>query len=431
MKNYSPAYIEDVLPRFAFHSSAIEGNTISLADTVRIFEGTLPLEGGHKIEEFYEIKNHREAFEYVIKEAENNMPYSPMLVRNIHALIMDNLLEEPGKYKQFENYIVGAEFKTAEPFEVGYKIKEWCESLNKKLEVATNLDEKIEILFESHIQFERIHPFQDGNGRTGRLLLNYELIRSNEPLIVIEKEMRNQYISFEQNNDIKGFLSYANKLLSEEKERMSNINAVYDRQHTFEQKQLEKIKQEELKNISQANSKQAYIDELKTYLKDGEFSETDDLNETIYIIDDLKISGDFDMGVRGLDHNSLIFDNQKWEDILTWGTVVVPETQSYISDKPIQELETQGFHSVPLNDNHIIKVEEVIEQENKVSQNPLKEKQTELKNLQKEVKQEEKKLSEKIQGQLHNFVKQSPQAKAQEQNNQQEQSQEEDNGLHM
>ena len=184
--------------------------------------------------------------------------------------------------------------------------------------------------------------------------------------------------------------------------------------------------------IFEKNKKgEAYIDELKTYLKDGEFSETDDLNETIYIIDNLKISGDFDMGVRGLDHNSLIFDNQKWEDILTWGTVVVPETQSYISDKPIQELETNGFHSVPLNDNHIIKTEEVIEQENKVSQNPLKEKQAELKNLQKEVKQEENKLSEKIQAQLHNFVKQSPQAKVQEQNNQQEQSQEEDNGLHM
>lgn len=71
------------------------------------------------------------------------------------------------------------------------------------------------------------------------------------------------------------------------------------------------------------------------------------------------------------------------------------------------------------------------ERENKVSQNPLKEKLAELKNLQKEVKQEENKLSEKIQGQLHNFVKQSPQAKVQEQNNQQEQSQEEDNGLHM
>lgn len=183
--------------------------------------------------------------------------------------------------------------------------------------------------------------------------------------------------------------------------------------------------------ITQDNNKQAYIDELKTYLKDGEFSETDDLNETIYIIDNLKISGDFDMGIRGLDHNSLIFDNQKWEDILTWGTVVVPETQSYISDKPIQELETHGFHSVPLNDNHIIKTEEVIERENKVSQNPLKEKLAKLKNLQKEVKQEENKLSEKIQGQLHNFVKQSPQAKVQEQNNQQEQSQEEDNGLHM
>lgn len=50
--------------------------------------------------------------------------------------------------------------------------------------------------------------------------------------------------------------------------------------------------------ITQDNNKQAYIDELKTYLKDGEFSETDDLNETIYIIDNLKISGDFGVSIK-------------------------------------------------------------------------------------------------------------------------------------
>lgn len=261
MNNYTEKYIEDILPRFAYHSSAIEGNTISLADTVRIFKGTLPLKGGHKIEEFYEIQNHRKVFDFVLREAENKQPYSPMLVRNIHALIMENLLENPGKYKQVNNYIAGADFKTAEPFEVPFKIQEWCDNLNKKLESAKSLDEKIEILFESHIQFERIHPFQDGNGRTGRVLLNYELIKDNQPLIVIEKDMREQYIVFEENQDIKGFLSYATRLLSEEKKRMDDINIVYSKQKKFEEKQLEKIEIELRKQHKLSNNVQNQLHE--------------------------------------------------------------------------------------------------------------------------------------------------------------------------
>lgn len=290
-------------------------------------------------------------------------------------------------------------------------------------------------IMDKYVEMNIAHPFREGNGRSTRIWLDCILKENLQQCIDWQHVDKTLYLQGMERSpintlEIKTLLKEA--LTTDINNReiiIKGIEKSYEYEgYTVSESQANQLKSKE--KLTQDNNKQAYIDELKTYLKDGEFSETDDLNETIYIIDNLKISGDFDMGVRGLDHNSLIFDNQKWEDILTWGTVVVPETQSYISDKPIQELETHGFHSVPLNDNHIIKTEEVIEQENKVSQNPLKEKQAELKNLQKEVKQEENKLSEKIQGQLHNFVKQSPQAKVQEQNNQQEQSQE-DNGLHM
>ena len=77
--------------------------------------------------------------------------------------------------------------------------------------------------------------------------------------------------------------------------------------------------------------------------------------ELIYVIDDIEVAGGFYHGVRSIDHNSLKFENVSWKDILTWGTVLVPETETYASDKPIQRFEEIGYKQIPLNNNHIIK----------------------------------------------------------------------------
>lgn len=77
--------------------------------------------------------------------------------------------------------------------------------------------------------------------------------------------------------------------------------------------------------------------------------------ELIYVIDDIEVAGGFYHGVRSIDHNSLKFENVSWKDILTWGTVLVPETETYASDKPIQRFEKIGYERLPLNNNHIIK----------------------------------------------------------------------------
>ena len=74
-----------------------------------------------------------------------------------------------------------------------------------------------------HIEFEKIHPFEDGNGRTGRLLLNYELLKNNIPPVVISKEERVKYFEFLRNNDSTGLAEWLKELSTEEKERIEKF----------------------------------------------------------------------------------------------------------------------------------------------------------------------------------------------------------------
>ena len=74
-----------------------------------------------------------------------------------------------------------------------------------------------------HIEFERIHPFEDGNGRTGRLLLNYELLKNNITPVVIVKENRVKYFEFLRNEDVSGLADWLKKLSLEENNRMTKF----------------------------------------------------------------------------------------------------------------------------------------------------------------------------------------------------------------
>lgn len=114
-------------------------------------------------------------------------------------------------------------------------------------------------------------------------------------------------------------------------------------------------------NNSINTDKEYYVSLIKEAIEDGSLTETELVSEAIYIIDDIKISGDFDCGIRGTDHNVLNLEDQNWSDILRWGTLVVPETESYISNTPIYELEALGYINIPLDANHKYQSEKVIE----------------------------------------------------------------------
>lgn len=241
----SQDYVKDVLIRFAYHSTGIEGNTLSLNDTRMILQyGGLPSESGHslyEVYEVYEVENHCQTFDYIFQEAKEQQPFSPLLVRNIHRLLTDHILADSGQYKSVQNYILGTDFQTTEPFEVPAKMQEWYDNLNQSFQQARTFDEKLTALIKSHIEFERIHPFSDGNGRTGRMLINYGLILEQAPLLVIERNYRDQYIQFETNQDVKGLVNYAKEKLTNEQERMDNFYQTAKKQRQFEKEQWEKI----------------------------------------------------------------------------------------------------------------------------------------------------------------------------------------------
>ena len=94
------------------------------------------------------------------------------------------------------------------------------DNLDYRLENATTEEEKLESVLDTHIQFERIHPFSDGNGRTGRMLMNYSLLQEGFPPLIIDKETKATYVELLANQDSSGFLSFAKEILAKELKRM-------------------------------------------------------------------------------------------------------------------------------------------------------------------------------------------------------------------
>ena len=116
--------------------------------------------------------------------------------------------------------ILGAEFQTASPSETPYLMAQLFDNLTYRLNMAESEDEKLLAILDTHIQFERIHPFSDGNGQTGRMTLNYSLLQQGFPPLIIEKETKAQYIEFLGNQDVDGFVQFAKALLDKEQKRM-------------------------------------------------------------------------------------------------------------------------------------------------------------------------------------------------------------------
>lgn len=221
--NASQDYLEDVLVRMAYHSSGIEGNTISLPQTVSIIlEGTLP-SSSKSIREFYEIENHKQAFDYLIELLDKNLPLTIAEVKHIHSLLTDRLQHDKGQFKTQQNAIRGAEFKTATSEETPLLMNQWVDNSNYRLDLANDEQQALEVLADTHIQFERIHPFSDGNGRTGRLILMYLSMKYLGSPIVIRKEWRGQYMEYLGEQNVEALAKLFSESLVFERERMTEF----------------------------------------------------------------------------------------------------------------------------------------------------------------------------------------------------------------
>ena len=172
---------------YTHNSTAIEGNTLSLIETKVLLEDGISI-GGKALREIYEAVNHQKAFRYVKECIGQKMPLNEKIVKDIHALLMQNIMVG-GVYRNIQVYISGAQHTPPFPSLMYRQIKDFYADLLWK---GKELN-PIELAAWTHAEFVKIHPFTDGNGRTSRLIMNYQLMAEGFPAISIAKQDRLEY----------------------------------------------------------------------------------------------------------------------------------------------------------------------------------------------------------------------------------------------
>ena len=179
-------YEKDFELRFTHNSTAIEGNTLTLVETKVLLEDSVSV-GGKELREIYEVVNHKKAYDYVKKCIAQNKSLTEDIVKDLHMILTENIIAG-GIYRNQEVRISGAGFTPPAGNEMYIQIKAFYEEVDNKAGLNP-----IELAAWTHAEFVRIHPFIDGNGRTSRLLMNYQLMINGYLPVSVDKENRLDY----------------------------------------------------------------------------------------------------------------------------------------------------------------------------------------------------------------------------------------------
>ena len=199
---------------YTHNSTAIEGNTLTLIQTKAVLEDGISV-GGKTLREIYEVVNHSKAFQFVKQCVAEGKPLDENTVKDIHALLMENILPG-GIYRNVEVRISGAQHKPPAPSEMYRQVKGFYADLPYKAEMNA-----MELAAWTHAEFVKIHPFVDGNGRTSRMIMNYQLMAAGFLPVSIAKENRLPYFEALEAYAVGGDLKpFAEMIASLEEQRL-------------------------------------------------------------------------------------------------------------------------------------------------------------------------------------------------------------------
>ena len=169
--------------------------------------------GGKELREIYEVINHKKAYDYVKRCIAANKPLTENIIKDLHAILTENIIVG-GIYRNQEVRISGAGFTPPAGNEMYLQVKNFYEDLNRKKDLNP-----IELAAWTHAEFVRIHPFIDGNGRTSRLPMNYQLMSQGFLSVSVDKETRLDYYNalerYAVNNDLNPFADFVADLEEE------------------------------------------------------------------------------------------------------------------------------------------------------------------------------------------------------------------------
>lgn len=173
--------------KMAYDTNKIEGSTLTFSDTQELYEKNVIPTGGHSFDDLLESKNHFELFDFMLETI--NEPLTERLIKEYHQVLKKGMLDEKrygiGKYKSIPN--IAGDQKVAEPHEV-------AELMSVLLKKNDQEEKTLDHLLGFHHEFELIYPFQDGNGRVGRIIMLRGCLAHDITPFVISSDRKKEYI---------------------------------------------------------------------------------------------------------------------------------------------------------------------------------------------------------------------------------------------
>lgn len=197
---------EEFTVEYTYNSNAIEGNTLTLRETDLVLRGLTI--NRKPLKDHMEAVGHKEAFDYICELVQEKSPLSEKVIKQVHFLVLADKRQDRGVYRRVPVRIMGAQHEPVQPYLIQPKMEELL------CDYAADQSHMVTKLARFHIEFERIHPFIDGNGRTGRLLVNLELMKAGYPPIDIKFKDRLAYYQAFDDYHVKQSVSAMEKLFA-------------------------------------------------------------------------------------------------------------------------------------------------------------------------------------------------------------------------
>ena len=182
--------LEKLTTSLTYHSNGTEGSTMTEKDVVAVIYENKTLRSRTAIEQ-REAINHQTALYFLLDElAKPDFRFTPDIIKATHLRMMNGIVSDAGYYRNHAVRISGSQTPVANYIKIPELIDNWCNAANGET------TDKIELLARTHANLERIHPFTDGNGRTGRLLLFALALKLNLVPPILKKERRFAYYKY-------------------------------------------------------------------------------------------------------------------------------------------------------------------------------------------------------------------------------------------
>jgi Fic family protein len=181
---------DEFIIMFTYNSNAIEGNTMSLSETALVLREGVTIDG-KSLKEHMELIGHRDACLFVEDLVREAAPLAEKVILDIHSLVLMDRREDRGVYRRVPVTITGTNAELPQPWKVPIEMEQLLADYHSEMRGLHPVERAA--LF--HLRFESIHPFIDGNGRTGRLLMNLELMKEGFPPIDVKFQDRVRYIN--------------------------------------------------------------------------------------------------------------------------------------------------------------------------------------------------------------------------------------------